>query len=297
MKANEIVVLTTLFEQNLVYVNEFFFSLTNQTYKNFDLLVVNDGFCDLDTIIEKHSSLHIIELSGLGNVAKNRELLINKAIELGYVKAVFADFDDYFSFNRIFLLNKLLNDYDLIVNDLAIVSNGVVISEAYLTSAIENNKELYLEDILESNFFGMSNVAVKLSCVEKVSFDNELKAVDWFFFSKILLGGARAIYTDQCITYYRQHQSNLANIGRVTLPQLLNEIEVKKTHYSLMVKFSKIYEPLLAGVIDFCQYANNKSFVDDYYSRVEEEQRAPFWWNIFNVNDYWRIKNEIDRKN
>lgn len=294
MKKNDVVVLTTIFQQDSSYSGEFFESLVHQTLQAFDLLVVNDGFSDLTTVRATYPSINIIEFSGLGNIAKNRELLVNWSIELGYSKAIFADFDDYFSSNRLATLAALLDVYDVVVNDLTLVVDNCVVCEKYLANSIRDRQEIALHDVLEFNFFGMSNTAIKLSGLRKVHFDEKLKAVDWFFFSTMLIEGSKAVFTNRCVTYYRQHEHNVANIGQLTSQQLLNEIAIKTTHYSLLIEFSKVYEPLLAGIKDFNQHVNTSVFTR-YYQCVEKNKRPPFWWNIFNLNDYWRIKNETNR--
>lgn len=294
MKRNNVVILTTIFQQDISYVSAYFESVAQQTFQDFDLLIINDGFSNLAKIREAYPTINIIEFAGTGKIAKNRELLVNNSLELGYTKAIFADFDDYFSLNRVETQVALLDVYDIVVNDLAMVVNNVVMQEHYFANVLFDRQQIVLSDVLEFNFLGMSNTAIKLSGLKKVKFDEQLKAVDWFFFSEMLINGARAIFTNQCITYYRQHENNVANIGCVTMEQLINEMSVKSIHYSQLVFISKIYEPLLAGVQDFNQRSDTEAFMK-YYKSVEKQTKPPFWWNIFNLNDYLASKYETDK--
>ena len=66
--------LTTIFTMNKQYLYDFFDSLKNQTYQNFDVIVVNDGYKDFEKIKTLYNEkLNIIELQHSNTPAKNRE--------------------------------------------------------------------------------------------------------------------------------------------------------------------------------------------------------------------------------
>lgn len=287
MKKNEVVVLTTIFDQNPDNARAFFESLALQTFQDFDVLFVDDGFLQIDLFKKEFKQLNFLLFEGTGNIAKNREVLINSAIDLGYQKAIFADFDDYFSLDRFAVVVDLLDNHDLVINDLTLVTNNER-EENYLSAALMNDQSICIDDILESNFIGMSNSAVTLSNIHKVSFDKDLKAVDWFFFSNVLLGGSNALFTNKCLTYYTQYHDNLSCISHITVEQLSKEIDVKLLHYSLMKKNSSKYEGLFNSVIDLTK--DKLANVTDYFAKTQHLKRPPFWWSIFNTTDYWRIK-------
>jgi len=59
---NGVAFLTTIFPMNKQYLLDFFGSLTRQTYDKFDVVVVNDGYSDLDEITTLFKGLTIVEL-------------------------------------------------------------------------------------------------------------------------------------------------------------------------------------------------------------------------------------------
>ena len=65
-----------------------------------------------------------------------------------------------------------------------------------------------LEFIKDKNIFGMTNTAIKLENICKVTFDDKIVAVDWFFFKKILKKGLKAVFTNETVSFYRQHENN-----------------------------------------------------------------------------------------
>lgn len=50
LKLNKVSFLTTVFPKNKNFLIEFFDSLKNQTYKNFDVVVINDGYDNFEKI-------------------------------------------------------------------------------------------------------------------------------------------------------------------------------------------------------------------------------------------------------
>ena len=72
--------LTAIYPMPTKYLYDFFISLTEQTYKNFDIVVVNDGFKRFNGI-KRRFNLNIIELKHSSTPAKNREYGINYIIK------------------------------------------------------------------------------------------------------------------------------------------------------------------------------------------------------------------------
>ena len=112
-----------------------FSSLKNQTYKNFDIIVVNDGNKDFEEIITLYDlKLNIIELQNSNTPAKNREYGINYCIDNKYDVLIFGDSDDYFKSNRVEKSLHFLKEADIVVNDLSLFDkNSVYEKNTYLT--------------------------------------------------------------------------------------------------------------------------------------------------------------------
>jgi glycosyltransferase involved in cell wall biosynthesis len=195
------------------FLDDFFYSLDNQTYKNFDIIVVNDGYENLFDITAKYKNLSIIELSASGTPAKNRQYGINYCLECGYDMLVFGDSDDYFSHNRIELSLNLLADWDIVVNDLSLFNCSGVYEDRYISNRVKNNTAVASSFIYDKNIFGLSNTAVRLKQLNEVVFDENLVAVDWKFYKDLLRKGYSAIFTNDTITYYRQHGDNTVGLN------------------------------------------------------------------------------------
>lgn len=204
---SKICVLTTIFPMDKKYLYDFFDSLSNQTYKNFDIIVVNDGYNKFDEIKEKYKNLNIIELKYSSTPAKNREYGINYCIDKKYNFLIFGDSDDYFSENRIEKNLEKLQQYDIVVNDLTLFNDKGIICNNYFSNRLKNNFIFDYKFIKDKNICGLSNTALNLKILSNIEFPEDIIAVDWYLFKKILKKN-KAVFTNETTTYYRQYENN-----------------------------------------------------------------------------------------
>ena len=205
---SNIAFLTTVFPQNKKFLKTFFNSLLTQTYKDFDLIVVNDSLKNFNFYKDFYSNLNIISINSSKTPAKNREVGINYCIDQKYEVLIFGDSDDYFKDNRVEKSLEILKKSDVVVNDLTLFDNNGIYEKNYLSNRLKNLDTIDLKFIKDKNIFGLSNTAIKLKKIKKVSFNDKIVAVDWYFFEKILKKGLRAIFTNETESFYRQHENN-----------------------------------------------------------------------------------------
>ena len=207
--------LTTIFPMKEQFLNDFFDSLSRQTYDKFDVIVVNDGYDNFYDVKIKYQNLSIIELPYSDTPAKNREYGINYCIDNKFDILIFGDSDDYFSNNRITKSVKLLSDHEIVVNDLTTFDKTGIIQHKYISTRVKNNSIINYSFIKDKNIFGMTNTAINLNILDKVKFDDSLVAVDWFMFKDLLKLGHKAIFTNEIISYYRQYSDNTIGLREV----------------------------------------------------------------------------------
>jgi len=268
--------LTTVFPMDKTYLYDFFNSLQEQTYKNFDVIVVNDGYVNLEEFIREFKDLNIIELQYSNTPAKNREFGINYIRKNKYDILIFGDSDDYFDTNRIQLSIDLLNDFDVVVNDLTLFDeqNGIY-NKKYISNRVKDGSKIEFNFIKDKNIFGLSNTAVNVSILDNIHFDKDLIAVDWYLYSTLLLRNKKAIFTNKTITYYRQYANNTIGIGANTTETILKGISVKSKHYSSLKKEYKSFTVLHKNILKL------KKRVEDQYSIEElntQNIENPLWW-------------------
>ena len=259
----KIAFLTTVFPKNKSFLPSFFDSLNNQSFKNFDVIVVNDGLKNFQNYKKNFKQLNIIDINKSSTPVKNREIGINYCIKNKYDILIFGDSDDYFKKNRVEKNLELLKNNDIVVNDLSLFNEKKIIQKMYLSKRINNYKEINLEFIVNKNIFGLSNTAIKLKNLKKFNLPNNLIALDWYIFSKLLVEGKKAIFTNKTITFYRQHKNNIIGMKKMNNKLLKKSLIVKKKHYRALSKISNYFKIKLNKLKN---QENNKKI--DY----------PVWW-------------------
>jgi glycosyltransferase involved in cell wall biosynthesis len=253
---------------NEKYLYDFFDSLKNQTYKDFDIVVVNDGYEHFEKIKIKYSDLCFKELKCSNTPVKNREYGINYCIENDYDILIFGDSDDYFSINRVEKSLELLKDNDIVVNDLSLFDENGLYEDKYISNRIENNTIINLDFIKDKNIFGLSNTAIILKNIQKIILPKNIIAVDWYIFSLLLLDNKKAIFINEAISYYRQHQDNTVGMKDMDSESFKKAVEIKKKHYTslslLTNKFSKELDRLSNLQLDI----------------KNQRMKNPLWWEL-----------------
>lgn len=228
----KIALFTVFYPGAEIYVDDFFQSIKSQTCKNFELIIVNDGYKDKN-LQSLCPELPIIELGGANKISTNRAIGIKYAIDNHYDYLLLFDVDDYFSPLRVEKSVEAIADADIIVNDLDIVdANRKVFFESYFSKSIGPDIELNPEFLLDKNIFGFSNTALRVSKLERITFPEDLQIVDWYYFTILLREGLHAKFLPLALTEYRQHSANMIGIATYSLEMFKNLLLLKKKHYS-----------------------------------------------------------------
>lgn len=237
---------TVVFPQKEEYTQEYIDSINGQDYKDFELIVVNDGLPPEEVLrIKSELRCHSIwENASTGSsISDNRINILKSAKEMAYDVIIFGDFDDTFRKDRISSVVKAYDEkYTFYYHNVCDVKSGKSVFKG-LPDAVSD-----VSSILESNFLGLSNTAIKISDLSSEyinSFENvETNVFDWYLFSRLLCDGFAGKRIDGAYTYYRQHDNNIVGINKTSRDMIKKEISVKKCHYALMKKYNNIYDDL-----------------------------------------------------
>jgi hypothetical protein len=221
LRLNSVAFLTTIFPVDEVFLIDFFDSLSRQTVKSFDLIVINDGYLNFEKIKDVYGELNIIEIKFSNTPSKNRQYGINYCIDNRYDVLIFGDSDDYFAPNRVEMSLQLLEESDIVVNDVSLFNDGGVYEHNYISNRVKNNSKVEYDFIIKKNIFGLSNTALNIRILDLVNFDKDLVAVDWYLYRSLLKNKNTAIFTNETITYYRQHEDNIVGLRVVNGDHLL----------------------------------------------------------------------------
>lgn len=295
---NRVVVLGVIYPGTEDFINDYFFSLNNQSYKNYDIWIFNDGLDNrlLREYKDKYNQLNIFfkTLNDNYTPAEIRELAI-KGTKDKYDYIIFTDVDDYFSSSRIEKSVNKLQYYDFCYNDMILVnSNGERITR---NTYFENkNNPLIVSDfnqLLNKNFCGLSNTAVNLKRInlDFLKIPSNLIAVDWWIFSLLTIRGYKGYFLDDTYTYYRQHESNtVGGLCKISEEQLLSGLYVKKEQYRSLLeyypsKFNASIKKKLDEIFILEKKIKEKTNLKKYLDYINSENKEFMWWENIELQE------------
>ena len=263
------------------YFSEFLSTLSKQTDRNFTLFLINDGLPNIEGFL-KRADLDVKVKDAGGSPAALRKIGIRWVQEAGAKIIIFADSDDYFSENRVEISKDMLAEYDLVFNELVLTGKGMVDSIPMLETRFSDGEIVSYKHIGTANCMGLSNTALRVNSIPSY-FDQipeNIIAFDWSFFALCLHDGAKAIFTNNTQTWYRQHGNNLASPHSFTEEQILRGVQVKRDHYQMLFRFYEEYVPL-ADMFEklLTQLQSNETLRQKYCRAVLKHAPAiPLWW-------------------
>lgn len=263
------------------FLPEFLSSLEKQSNQDFTLVLVNDGLPTLKDYLAGRR-LDVDVISARGTATQVRKAGLKQLAISGVNQVIFMDADDYADVNRVEIAVKCLASSDIVVNELALVGEGVVHPQAVLKAYLGNGQRITAQDLLQGNCMGLTNTAARLKCLLPYvdAIGDQIIAFDWALFAQALHGGARAVFTDETKTYYRQYQRNIASLSDCSLPQVLRGVEVKRDHYRLCAGFAAEYKKLAADFDGLARRLREDKVLQDNYCRRTQQGvlRPDFWW-------------------
>lgn len=268
---------SVIFPNNLSFFKTFLNSLENQTDKEFTLLLFNDGVVNLEScLLNCNLKYKIISVSG--NIGEVRTQMLEYLKKSNFTSIIFGDTDDYFPENRVAINKLLLNEYDVVANDLCLVTEQEeLIADYYWREREELKGVIDLSSISKYNFLGLGNTAIQTSILpENVVFEEGIIAVDWMLFSRILNNSVKVGFTSETFIYYRQHEKNIVGRKVLSLEKFKREFRVKLNHYTILAKENKTFKDLAINyqsIVSKVEVLSSEE-LENYYIKTEQ----PFWW-------------------
>ena len=274
---------TTVYAGCEKFLKDFFTSLHNQNYKDFEIVIINESVDALllKSFLTPEMTVRIVN-SARADAISNRIQGLQYIIETGYDFVVFGDCDDTFSANRVDESLKMLENADIAANELMLVDeNLTLLQENYLSQRLNNSQLVNAGFITDKNIFGMSNTALRTEILHNFSEIPDVIAFDWYFFAELLEEtGVSARFTTGCHTNYRQYEMNLAGLNKRDESYILRGIQVKLSQYKQLSKkypkYDKMYKDFDALEK---KLAKNLNFKKKYLDRMIHKQiEMSFWW-------------------
>lgn len=262
------------------YLGRFVQAVEEQDYKEFELLVLNDGLQNFDHFAKKTKiPVHTVSVSG--SIAAVREKGITMLAESQFDKIIFADADDYPAQNRIEIAIGKLEQCDVYVNDLTTVDKyEQILTKNYFSHRLGSRFEITSDFILQKNIIGLGNTSVRKTALRKIKIPHDTIAVDWLLFTEMLHRGQKAIFTNDTTTFYRQHEENTAGFKKLSPERLEHSLKVQLQNASYFRKESKNHLKWHKKLVKLQSTITQNGYIkDDYINNLELMlPQYPLWW-------------------
>lgn len=197
------------------YIVEAIESVLQQTYRNFEILIINDGSIDnTEKKIEKYKNNSKVRYyyKTNGGEASARNFGLAKA-KGEYI--TFLDADDLYSKDKI---EKQLSIFmskptiDVVYNDVFLIDEqsnkiGILKSEKIISEPSNFLAQILFRQIVPAS----ASIMLRRKCIDDIRFPENLKhAVDYAFIIQLAMN-FNFFYLEETIYSYRRHTNNLTN--------------------------------------------------------------------------------------
>jgi hypothetical protein len=298
MNSFDSLVLVVVYPGSEKYFQEYFDSIKNQSRKDFDLLILNDGIQKMPNV--ELSSYKLYNVESNQTIAQIRMKGIQYAFKQNYRFLIFSDIDDFYSQDRIEISCAELAHNDFVYNSIIPVDIHSK-PQQNLTKINYPNQLTSYKTILNFNLIGMSNSAIDLKNYGNIYIPKDLIAVDWWLFTIQLIQLSKGRYLEDVITYYRQSDDNVVGSKKkLDYKRLEMGIKVKHTHYTHVHKFCRdqalgkaegVYKRKLDEINTLILTLKDAQFKENYIKVINNNMDVIYkgWWSeILPINE-WSI--------
>jgi glycosyltransferase involved in cell wall biosynthesis len=189
-------------------------SVLEQTYKNFEIVLVNDGSVDrTEEIVKSYNDTRVkyhYKVNGGLSSARNYGIICSSGEYIA-----FLDSDDYWRNDKLDKQIRLMNDYDVCYSDFCLVDefgrsiNREITFEPFLEQSALKNELLVRNVILGSG----SGVLLKRNVVEGIGFfRDELKiGEDWDYWARAAWRDYKFGFLNEELVIIRKNSSSIQN--------------------------------------------------------------------------------------
>ena len=283
------------------FIEEYLQCIQRQTFKNFDLVVINDHFPLSIEQILKSMNIKAEVFDCFQTPQGNRLHGLKMCRQLGYDLVVCSDADDVMFDDRI----ERIVAYFLENEDKKIVFNNLVGHSENERFDLFYKERITLTDILDFNVLGYSALSVKSDLIPFiVEHRNEIvPAFDWWIALVYLLHFKKVDFLKDIYSHYRMHTGNYTGpVFGITEKRLEQGLYVKKATYSELTEYCKqnrfaeeerLFKQKSKEIYEIESFIGEHS-LSDYYKLVEmhfSDVPKMFWWqDVVSLNNCNKIK-------
>ncbi|MBE2216764.1 MAG: glycosyltransferase [Ignavibacteria bacterium] len=256
------------------YIEQSIYSVLNQDYENFELIVHDDGSTDATPNIlkkfEKLDNFKVVYGIHTGNIGRNRNLLA--MMSSGSVLA-FIDSDDIWRVNKLSSQVKYINDFSLVCCNASIIDdNSTVIKDTYFPDQ-KSDMQITLKELLTTNYILTSSVVIRRESFFRYGgFEETLgfRGEDYLLWLEVS-ENSRIVFMNSNLLDYRVHSSNLSYKNDQERIKLLKRtVEIRSRYVNIETKSIKKASlkgcAIVSGELSKLYYKNHEYTISYNYS-------------------------------
>lgn len=192
-------------------------SILNQSYGDFELIIVNDGSIDnsgsiIEEYAKKDNRIKYFYKDNEKSISKTRNYLLDK-ISGDYF--IFIDSDDVIDKDFLKILLETINktNSDIVSCGFKIINMPTLIKKGYGKKEVDSSKALE-QMLFSGRFYAVWNKLIKVEKAKGIRFDESLNyGEDLVYFFNLLKSDLKFTFIDNPLYFYRLHPNSLSSGG------------------------------------------------------------------------------------
>lgn len=296
------------------YLNESIRSILNQTYKNFELLIIDDGSTDNSLDIIKSFKDNRIKLYE-NKVNKGLPYTRNLALTLANGEYIaFMDSDDISELNRLKVQVKFLDENP----EYNVISSKAYMGKKDTNKKQSNNIRIFNLKLMVQNVIINSTAMVRVSFIKKYNIKYRTEcfvAQDYSFWVDCAKYTDMVILSDYLLTY-RIREDNITSISlnkkSHQRKNIIDKIRIRALNNNgiyLSSEEYKVYNKIFSDPVlklDVDDYYKGKDIIkkmillnknsskEKFYNEVVKEYLNKVYLSSINIKDKFKISLDID---
>jgi glycosyltransferase involved in cell wall biosynthesis len=196
------------------YLNQCLNSITNQTYKNYEVIICDDGSIDNTLeVVKKFENQICIRYDYAPNTGgpaapRNRGIMLAKGDLIA-----FLDSDDYWHAEKLkFSVRAFNKNVDLVYHDLEIYPSKIIFFYKKRIKTFQPKNDIFSNLMIRGNCVTLSSAVIRKSILDNIEFfntSNEMVSIEDFdFWLRLSLNGAKFLKLKKCLGYYNNTNSD-----------------------------------------------------------------------------------------
>lgn len=198
------------------YLSEQINSIISQTYKEWNLLIRDDGSSDntfeiLTEYEKKDNRIKIMkdEKGNLGTVKNFEELLKVSNSEL----IMFSDQDDVWKKDKIEVMIKYINDFDLVISD-AVITNERLEPQHNSLFSVVNSRNGIMKNIIKNTYYGCCMLFKRKILEKALPFAKTKEIGHDLWIGLVSEKYYKVKFINEKLIYFRRHSNNATTINK-----------------------------------------------------------------------------------